>query len=136
MYKKRLFEKIIDLNKSQDYQCSEIEAKDSIIKYLNQILSIRRGSCIINKDFGINDIFDLYSSSFNHFMQKAQDEVKTAISNYEPRLKDIIFEFNDKNEENLYYNFKIKGHLISDYNTKINLNSTINLNGNINISKN
>ena len=131
MYKKRLFERIMDLDKADNYVCSEHEQIESILNYLKNLLAVRRGSCVINKDFGMDSIFHSCDESFSSFISNAQEELQEEISLYEPRLEDIHVIYDGKTDNHLYYKFRIEANLVGYDNAKINLNTVLNFDGSV-----
>lgn len=133
MFKKRLFERIKDLDSKNNHTSFEEEQIGSIISYLISLLSVRKGSYIVNQDFGMNNLFNNSDDSFSQFILNAQEEIENEITNYEPRLKDVVVTYNGSDNNN--HIFIIEANLVANENKKLLLNSTLCFNGRISVEE-
>lgn len=132
MYKKRLFERIMDLDNANDNACSKEEQIRSIIHYLSDLLSVRKGSYICSKDFGMENIYNSCDESFSTFILNAKEEMEYEITQYEPRLKEVIVVYEGSDNHNSH-RFRIEGKLVEHNDQKITLQSALNFDGKISI---
>jgi hypothetical protein len=80
MYKKRLFERIIDLQVPNSVICTETMQIHSIIDYLKSILSSRKGTTKMNKHFGMDNIYNSHNESFEDFILNSENELQSEIT--------------------------------------------------------
>jgi|SaaInl47_10m_RNA_FD_contig_111_192000_length_3134_multi_12_in_0_out_0_4 type VI secretion system protein len=113
MFKKRLFERIKDIDKKNDAICSQDEYIVSIIYYINKLLFVRKGSCLINKNFGMDNLYSSTDNSVSFFIKNAQQEIQNIITKYEPRLKNVVVTHFDTSGVNEHI-FKIKAKLVKN----------------------
>lgn len=131
MFKKRLFERMKDIDKKNDAICSQDEHIASIIHYINNLLSVRKGSYTINKNFGMDNIYSSTDNSVSVFTKNAQQEIQNIVTQYELRLKNVLVTHlsNSGINDNI---FKIKAKLVEDDDTII-LDCTLSSDGRITI---
>lgn len=132
MFKKRLFERIKDLDREKKNICSESEQIRSIINYLVNLLSVQRDSHIINKDSGMSTLYYATDESFSTFTEVIAEEIQKEITNYEPRLKDVIVTYDSSNINNEHI-FKIEASLVNYDDKKVILSTVLNRNRKISI---
>tara|TARA_B110000046_G_C12948361_1_gene379001 strand:- start:41 stop:460 length:420 start_codon:yes stop_codon:yes gene_type:complete len=133
MFKKRLFERIKDIdiaNKSNSI-CSKDEQIESIICYINNLLSVRKGSYTINKNFGMENLYSSTDVSLSVFTQNAKLEIQSIITQYELRLKNVVVTYDGTSGINDQI-FSIKAKLVENQENVI-LYCTLNFDGKITI---
>lgn len=135
MYKKRLFERIIDSNNHDNMICTENMQIKSIIDYLQCILSSRKGTTKMNEHFGMDNIYNAYNESFEDFVFNCQNELQNEISRLEPRLINVVVIYEGKDYDNLFYKFKIEAKLAEDEEKVIVLNTIISGKGEVKIDE-
>jgi type VI secretion system lysozyme-like protein len=135
MYKKRLFERISDLEFQNDVSCTENMQIDSIINYLKSILSCRKGTTKMNEYFGMDNIYNSYNESFEDFILSSESEIQSEIQRLEPRLENIVVSYEGKDYNNLFYKFKIEAKLSENHAKKIVLNTIVSSKGRIEIDE-
>lgn len=74
--------------------------EDSVIRSLKNIVLTRKGERPFFPEFGCN-ITSLLFENFNEFSKKTlETEIKTAVENFEPRIKTIKVVINDQSDIN------------------------------------
>ncbi|HUT55684.1 MAG TPA: type VI secretion system baseplate subunit TssE [bacterium] len=73
----------------------------SIISYLNKILNTRKGSVLMDPEFGVPDYSGMasrFSTAVNETLDDIETSVRDAVTRYEPRLASPKIKFLDKEE--------------------------------------
>ena len=114
MYELRLLERIsqFESSKSTVSENDISRAISSIGRHLQKMLNIRKGSVIIDKDYGIPDFTNTIAESINEMGLNMAKEIKDFISKYEPRLGNVRVVFLKEEHDTLSLKFKIEGELI------------------------
>lgn len=119
MYKKRLLERIRDVNNLKDGaephpHSSLSDEIRSILGYLNKILMTRQGSVEIADDFGVPDYTGLRYDSVENSAGLIEDTIQSTVTKYEPRLKNAIVKFDGQDSQSLSLLFKAEAILNND----------------------
>lgn len=128
MYKQRLFKRLRFFNENPHSRLKTHEVKyeiASIKEHLNKLLTSRVETSLIADDYGLVDISNIHNEYFSEFLKSLEIEIKKAVENYEPRLKDIKVSFIRTDDKRFNLNFEIEGMLRSDDSTKVLLHTIV-----------
>jgi len=136
MAEERLLERIYNLENPESQVGTGISrAISSVLNHLNLLLNTRKGSVLLDLEFGIPDLTNFPSESMETMGQKMATEIQHFISKYEPRLTrvKIIYETNPRQELSLH--FRLEGFLKEKGNIPITFETWIDPNGQVKISE-
>ncbi|MDQ7031995.1 MAG: type VI secretion system baseplate subunit TssE [Desulfonauticus sp.] len=136
MYEQRLLERIKALEDNAAYvPGSDIsQAISSITSHLQRMLNTRKGSVMIDKDYGIPDFTNSPSDSLNELGRKIAEEIKEFIQKYEPRLGNVKVSFIEDEEDVLSLKFKLEGELVFKGRLPVTFETWMDQNGRIVVS--
>ena len=86
----------------------------SVLVHIQKLLNVRQGSVDMLADYGLPDFNDL-SNRFPYAINEIKNEIKTCITNYEPRLTNIRVTHVQDEEDPLNLRFDITARLMSEY---------------------
>lgn len=132
----RLFEKIqaLESNSPQMGVVQVEDVIDSIRHHLSLILNTRKGSSLIDDDFGVPDFTNLVGGLEGESTTMIERSMDTMIKRYEPRLMESRVELMPGDGEILSIKFSISGYVKnSGRDTAVRLNGSVNAAGKITI---
>ncbi len=112
MNTERLLENLINADKVVTTEQPEEENRRLIIsvkQHLIRILNTRRGSVLIDKEFGISDFSDLPGNFVSPKTIEIQTLIRDALQKYEPRINDVKVIFEGPSDDKLSISFKLSG---------------------------
>ncbi|MBQ7738958.1 MAG: type VI secretion system baseplate subunit TssE [Desulfovibrionaceae bacterium] len=83
----------------------------SIIDYVSKILNTRKGSTVIDEDFGIPDFTSAGTSFSKEDMPLVEEEIAKFVERYEPRLKNVKVNFTPDKDSPLLMVFSLNAEL-------------------------
>ncbi len=86
----------------------------SVKSHLVRILNTRRGTVLIDKEFGIPDFSDLPGSFASPKTLEIQNTIQSILEKYEPRISEVIVTFEGVSNDKLSIHFKLTGILKFD----------------------
>ena len=136
MYEQRLLERIKALEETTSYVSgSDIsQAISSISAHLQRMLNTRKGSVMIDKDYGIPDFTNSPFDSLNEMGREIAEEIKEFIQKYEPRLGNVKVSFVENEENTLSLKFKLEGELVFKGRLPVTFETWMDQNGKIVVS--
>lgn len=136
MAEERLLERIYNLE-SPEFKVgtSVSRAISSVLKHLKLMLNTRKGSVLLDPNFGIPDLTNFPSESMENMGKKMATEIENFIIKYEPRLTKVkvIYEPNPTKELSLH--FRLEAFLKEKGNIPITFETWIDPNGQVKISE-
>lgn len=130
----RLFEKIRNFE-SKNFNVSVLQADDVIqsIKYhLELILNTRKGSTLIDADFGVPDFTNLVGGLSGESTSSIERAIEHMIKKYEPRFIQSSVELQPNEQDVLSMQFKISGVVkVNNKDTPIRLSANVNSSGKV-----
>ncbi len=105
----------------------------SVCTHLNQLLNARRGVLHHLKDYGLPDVEDIYEG-LPYSQQTLSHEVKKVIEKYEPRVKNVLVQPIEINQDNCVIKLNIQAYLTSGI--SINLDTQFASGGKANVKPN
>jgi len=116
MREERLLERIG--SESDEYRRGAIREEDlaitSVVSYLNKILNTRRGSVLMDPEFGIPDYSGMasrFSTANTETVDDIESSIRTAIDKYEPRIKSQRVRLLDKDEFEFSLSIEVEAQL-------------------------
>ena len=113
MTKLRLLERITAKNSDNEllsYTNERILA--SVHEYITKLLNTRRGSTLIDHDFGIPDFTNSGASFSNDDIPLMEKEIETFLTKYEPRFQNIQVHFVSEEKFKGNLQFAIEGQFV------------------------
>lgn len=132
MGKKRLLERIKYFGENTGKRITDDSSesgKASIVKYVNKLLNIKKGSLITDKSLGMPDFTD-FVYNYPECVRDIKNSVISIIEKYETRLKNIQVDFISKDESDFSLHFQITASMV-DNEKLIIFDSVIDKSGNI-----
>ena len=130
----RLFEKIRNFE-NKNFNVSVLQADDVIqsIKYhLELILNTRKGSTLIDADFGVPDFTNLVGGLSGESTSSIERAIEHMIKKYEPRFIQSSVELQPNEQDVLSMQFKISGVVkVNNKDTPIRLSANVNSSGKV-----
>ena len=130
----RLFEKIRNFE-SKNFNVSVLQTDDVIqsIKYhLELILNTRKGSTLIDADFGVPDFTNLVGGLSGESTSSIERAIEHMIKKYEPRFIQSSVELQPNEQGVLSMQFKISGVVkVNNKDTPIRLSANVNSSGKV-----
>ena len=130
----RLFEKIRNFE-IKNFNVSVLQADDVIqsIKYrLELILNTRKGSTLIDADFGVPDFTNLVGGLSGESTSSIERAIEHMIKKYEPRFIQSSAESQPNEQDVLSMQFKISGVVkVNNKDTPIRLSANVNSSGKV-----
>jgi type VI secretion system protein len=135
MHEERLLEKIriaeqdpVRLRGNSSRRCA-----DSVMKHLQQLLNTRQGSVPMAEDYGIPDFFGLLQTH-PESINEIENNIKNAITTYEPRLSGIAVHYiPDEDESTLTLSFQVTARLVTDDDQDIFFRTVVDTDGRIHL---
>jgi type VI secretion system protein len=93
----------------------------SVTRHLKLILNTRRGTVLIDPEYGMPDFSDLPVDLASTKTDIMKERIKQVVEKYESRIKDVVITINPKNDNNLSMHFGLNGTIIHE-NTEIPIN--------------
>lgn len=124
MAQQRLLERINDMesNLHSEKDLSPVEVLiSSVTRHLKKILNTRRGTVLIDPEYGMPDFSDLPVDLASAKTELMKERIKTVVEKYELRIKDVEITIDSKTNSSLSMNFGLNGTIIHD-DTKIPIN--------------
>ncbi|MCR4666832.1 MAG: type VI secretion system baseplate subunit TssE [Desulfovibrio sp.] len=87
------------------------EILQSVTQYVGKILNTRKGSALIDEEFGIPDFTSAGISFSNEDMPEIEREIAAFIERYEPRLKNVSVHFTPESGAPLQMVFSLNAEL-------------------------
>ncbi|MGA1846958.1 type VI secretion system baseplate subunit TssE [Deferribacter abyssi] len=135
----RLLERIKNLEEKNLPQTSPnndiSRAISSISSHLQRMLNVRKGSVIIDKEYGVPDFTNSPFDSLSEMGKTMAEEIKEFIERYEPRLGNVKVVFLESEEKELVLKFKIEGELIFKNKLPVTFETWMDPNGKIVVSR-
>lgn len=120
----RLLEKIISMDKNihdeKIYNQTETLIS-SVTRHLKQILNTRRGTVLIDPEYGMPDFSDLPVDLASTKTDLMKERIKDVVEKYESRIKDVEITIEAKTDNSLSMHFGLNGTIIHE-NTEIPIN--------------
>ncbi|NOQ30572.1 MAG: type VI secretion system baseplate subunit TssE [Helicobacteraceae bacterium] len=138
MFKERLFERVLHMQEDIDYRPEVLDTKvelESILNYLQKILSTKQGSTVVSYDFGIPDVTNFHDKSFGEYIKSMEDGLINTITKFEPRLTNIKVIHDKKGKESTIMYFKIDAQLASNTNIPVLFETVINPDGKVMVNE-
>ena len=88
----------------------ELQIK-SILAHIHNILCTRRGTVLIDDDYGMPDVFFSQGIRFQESTNRMSDAILYVIQKFEPRLKNITIVQLSQKDELLKQRFGLRGYL-------------------------
>lgn len=130
----RLFEKIRNFE-IKNFNVSVLQTDDVIqsIKYhLELILNTRKGSTLIDADFGVPDFTNLVGGLSGESTSSIERAIEHMIKKYEPRFIQSSVELQPNEQDVLSMQFKISGVVkVNNKDTPIRLSANVNSSGKV-----
>lgn len=117
MFKERLLERVARMDRDPSYRPEMLNADvelQSILKYIQNILSTKQGSATISYDFGIPDVTNFHDKSYGQYIKDMEESLIQTILKFEPRLENVKVIYDKKDERTTMMHFKIEAQL-KDY---------------------
>jgi len=117
MFKERLLERVAHMDRDSSYRPEILSADvelQSILKYIQNILSTKQGSATISYDFGIPDVTNFHDKSYGQYIKDMEESLIQTILKFEPRLENVKVIYDKKDERTTMMHFKIEAQL-KDY---------------------
>ncbi|RLB12309.1 MAG: type VI secretion system baseplate subunit TssE [Deltaproteobacteria bacterium] len=137
MYEERLLERIGNLERYEGTRRSTdlSRAISSLINHLQRMLNTRKGSVLIDEDYGIPDMTNFPGENFNEAGIGMSNIIKEFIQKYEPRLGNVKITFEPKGDDLLSLRFKLEGVLVRGNRMPVTFETWIDPNGKVNITE-
>ncbi|MBL0708344.1 MAG: type VI secretion system baseplate subunit TssE [Sulfurimonas sp.] len=134
MFKERLLERVANMDTDGSYRPDALSADielQSILKYIQNILSTKQGSAVISYDFGIPDITNFHDKSYGEYTREMENSLINTILKFEPRLENVKVIYDKKDEKTTMMHFKIEAQLKNYKNIDVVFQTTINPDGKV-----
>jgi type VI secretion system protein len=134
MFKERLLERIAHIDEDPSYRPDSVDADlelQSILKYVQNILSTKQGSATIAYDFGIPDITNFHNKSYGEYIKEMEDSLIQTILKYEPRLKNVNVTYTKEENKTTVMHFKIEAQLVDYEDIPVIFETVINPDGKV-----
>lgn len=138
MFKERLLERVAHMERDSSYRPDVLSADvelQSILKYIQNILSTKQGSAIISFDFGIPDVTNFHDKSYGQYLKDMEDSLVETILKFEPRLTNVKAIYDKKDDQTILMNFKIQAELANHNNIPVLFETVINPDGKVVINE-
>ncbi len=109
----RFLERLRQLQKDPERRLAPTpeEVTASVINYVSKILNTRKGSTVLDEDFGIGDFTSSGLSFTKEDMPHVEQEIASFIERYEPRLHNVEVRFTPDSERTLQMIFSLNAEL-------------------------
>ena len=136
MYEKRLLERISYLERSgNETDLDEFsQAILSVMNHLQRMLNTRKGSALIDEEYGIPDITNFPGEQLIKTGAGMASLIQKFIQRYEPRLTEVKVSFESQKDDPLSLRFRLQARLLSFKKTPITFETWIDPNGKVNIA--
>lgn len=111
-YEKNLRSKDSDEIYQRDLNTDIEEILKSVVNYVSRILNTRRGSALIDPEFGIPDFTGNGNGIARDEIPGMEREIENFISRYEPRLHDVKVSFVQQEFSSFEMKFNLRAKLI------------------------
>ena len=114
MFKERLLERVSHMQSDSSYRPDVLSADvelQSILKYIQNILSTKQGNAIISYDFGIPDVTNFHDKSYGQYIKDMENSLIDTISKFEPRLENVKVIYDESKEKTSIMHFSIQAQL-------------------------
>jgi type VI secretion system protein len=137
MYEERLLERIGNLEKDSEMRRSTdlSRAISSIINHLQRMLNTRKGSVLIDEDYGIPDMTNFPGENFNDAGIGMSNVIREFVQKYEPRLGNVKITFEPKGNDLLSLRFKLEAVLVRENKVPVTFETWIDPNGKVNVTE-
>lgn len=136
MPEERLLERIYNLENPEHPGGTGISrAISSILNHLKVMLNTRKGSVLLDPEFGIPDLTNFPSESMESMGEKMATDIQQFIAKYEPRLTKIKVIYESKHEQKLSLRFRLEAVLKEKGSIPITFETWIDPNGQVKISE-
>ncbi|MEA1917806.1 MAG: type VI secretion system baseplate subunit TssE [Campylobacterota bacterium] len=138
MFKERLFERVMHMQEDSSYRPEVLSTSvelESILNYLQKILSTKQGSTVVSYDFGIPDITNFHDKSYGEYIKSMEDGLVQTITKFEPRLTNVKVIHDKKSEQSTIMYFKIDAQLSSNTNIPVLFETVINPDGKVAVNE-
>ncbi len=129
MAEQLLMEKIINMDKNfqEKKEYDKIEQLiSSVSRHLKLILNTRRGTVLIDPDYGMPDFSEMPVDLASSKTDLMKDGIKKVVEKYEERIIDVTITIEPKTDNNLSMHFGLSGTIIhEDVKIPISLMTTI-----------
>ena len=136
MHEERLLERIRSVEQEPHRRGGDNQKRciDSVLFHLQRILNTRRGNVPIAADYGIPDFLD-FLQTFPDSIHDIEQNIKSAIDKYEPRLSETSVTYVPDEDDRLTLRFQIIASLIVEGDRKIFFETVVGTEGRIRISR-
>lgn len=109
----RFLERLRQLQKDPERRLAPTpeEVTASVINYVSKILNTRKGSTVLDENFGISDFTSLGLSFTKEDMPHIEQEIASFIERFEPRLRNVEVTFTPDSENTLQMIFSLNAEL-------------------------
>ncbi len=138
MFKERLLERVTNMERDSSYRPEVLSADvelQSILKYIQNILSTKQGSAIISYDFGIPDVTNFHDKSYGQYIKDMENSLIKTILKFEPRLENVKVIYDEQNEKTTMMHFKIQAQLKNYKDIDVVFQTVINPDGKVVINE-
>ncbi len=134
MFRERLLERVSHMDRDSSYRPDVLNADvelQSILTYIQNILSTKQGSAIISYDFGIPDVTNFHNKSYGEYIKDMENSLIQTILKFEPRLTNIKVIYDEKDKKTTIMHFKIQAQLANYKDVPVVFQTVINPDGKV-----
>ena len=138
MFRERLLERVAHMDVDSSYRPDVLSADvelQSILKYIQNILSTKQGSAIISYDFGIPDVTNFHDKSYGQYIKDMENSLIGTIIKFEPRLENVKVIYDEQAEKTTMMHFKIQAQLKNYKDIDVVFETVINPDGKVTINE-
>jgi len=138
MFKERLLERVSHMQSDSSYRPDVLSADvelQSILKYIQNILSTKQGNAIISYDFGIPDVTNFHDKSYGQYIKDMENSLIDTISKFEPRLENVKVIYDESKEKTSIMHFSIQAKLKNYKDIDVVFQTVINPDGKVMINE-
>ncbi|RLA74171.1 MAG: type VI secretion system baseplate subunit TssE [Epsilonproteobacteria bacterium] len=138
MFRERLLERVAHMDVDSSYRPDVLSADvelQSILKYIQNILSTKQGSAIISYDFGIPDVTNFHDKSYGQYIKDMENSLIGTIIKFEPRLENVKVIYDEQAEKTTMMHFKIQAQLKNYKDIDVIFETVINPDGKVTINE-
>lgn len=136
MHEERLLERIRSTKQEPNRRDSDNQKRyiDSVLLHLRRILNTRQGNVPLAEDYGVPDFLD-FLQTYPESVGAIEQNIKSAIDRYEPRLTDARVTFVPDEDETLALRFQIVANLAMEGGRMIFFDTIVDADGRVRIKK-
>ena len=91
----------------------EEQLRESVLQHLSRLLNTRKGSVLMDADFGMPDFTNMTVNR----MPSLASAIQEMIARYEPRLAEVEVSFTEDQEDPFAYSFSVSAILLAEGNS-------------------